>query len=151
MKEINGNIFELIKQPEYNAICIPTNGVVDTHQNAVMGAGLALKLKELCDWFPTVLGVHLKMYGNIPFIRSITELNNKHVITFPTKHNWKDKSDMQLIRQSALIIEKYALLYDLNVLLPRVGAGLGKLDWWKVKLEIQYILSDRFTVVNYEG
>lgn len=148
-----GDIFELaLKDEFYDAICIPTNGMVRKDNKAVMGAGLAKQLADKCSWFPTVLGLHLQHYGNVPYHSGMAnELNNVTVITFPTKHHWKDKSDIKLIRQSALII-KYmveALGYK-NVLVPQIGTGLGKLEWTAVLLELTPILNNpAFTFVEY--
>ena len=44
MININGNIFDFIKTGY--SVCIPTNGIVKSNGNAVMGAGLALSFAQ---------------------------------------------------------------------------------------------------------
>ena len=72
------------------------------------------------------------------------------LITFPTKHHYKDDSDPELIRQSAVQLKQVADKFDLTkIYLPAVGCGLGRLDYeQQVKPVLQEILDDdRFVVV----
>ena len=91
--------------------------------------------------------------GNVPYW-AVPESEDKYtglgVISFPTKHHWRAKSDLKLIENSAeklLNFAKIGLVWK-HIWLPVVGCGLGGLDWdTQVKPLLSSILDDRFTVV----
>lgn len=123
--------------------CITTNGVV-LHGNLVMGAGVALKAKRLLPSLPAKLGCWVMKYGNRAFY-----CKDEKVISFPTKHHWKHKSDIALILQSCYQVVEMADKFKLeSILLPRPGCGNGGLDWSDVKPLIGEILDDRFIVLH---
>jgi hypothetical protein len=74
------------------------------------------------------------------------------ILSFPVKHNWFEKADMDLIRRSCRelmeVADELGLLEE-SALLPRPGCGNGKLDWSDVKREIEPILDDRISVVTF--
>lgn len=96
---------------------------------------------------------HLRRNGNhvgywgVSFTDDVTDV--EWFAWFPVKHNWFEKADPALIRQSA---------YELCVLagkmgwqevrMPRPGCGNGGLDWGYVKPTIEPLLDDRFVVVQ---
>lgn len=134
--------------PEVDAICIPTNGVVKKDNRLVMGAGVA---KIARDKFPLIdaeFGFWVNDNGNIPATYKYSELDYR-VISFPTKHHWKDKSSIQLITNSAHNLNEIAAFYELEIVwLPAVGCGLGGLDWEpQVGPILSTILDNRFSVV----
>ncbi|MCK5615962.1 ADP-ribose-binding protein [Candidatus Pacearchaeota archaeon] len=142
MKEINGDIFKLAAE----AICVTTNGMIKKNQEAVMGAGIALTAKNKYPNLPLSLAIKLRIGGNHVFHIPQDGVN---IITFPTKNHWRDDSSITLIVQSCK--ELVALADDKgweNILLPRPGCSNGKLEWEKVKLIIEPLLDDRFTVVT---
>ena len=140
MKEINGNLFD------YPVICITTNGIIKTNNRLVMGKGIALTAKQLYPDIDLQLGLAVKELGNIPHL--ITH-NNQIIISFPTKHHWRDNSDLVLITQSISNLILLANSYTLtNVYLPKVGCGNGNLSWFEVKLLLDKYLDDRFIVVS---
>lgn len=117
-----------------------------------MGAGQALEAKKLFPDIEEKLGKYLQKYGNRVFNMGVQMLNSRlmSLITFPTKHHYKDNSDPDLIRQSAIQLKQVANKFDLTkIFLPAVGCGLGKLDYERqVKPILQEILDDdRFVVV----
>lgn len=124
--------------------CITTNGIVKADGRLVMGAGVAL---EAVKRFPDLnrrLGAWIKLYGNRPFYCIKTNL-----VSFPTKHHWKDKSDLKLIVESARLVVALTDKFGFqSVALPRPGCGMGGLSWLTVKTELQPILDDRFIVVT---
>lgn len=124
--------------------CITTNGVVDLRGFLVMGAGCALQAKKRFPALPSVLGGYVWKYGNRAFIH-----HPSRIITFPTKHNWQDKSDLALICQSAIQVSAIADKYDISsIVVPRPGCGNGGLMWSKVGPLLADILDNRFTVVT---
>lgn len=155
MIEEYGNIWNL----KGDAICITTNGFVKKNGEAVMGAGIA---KEAAKQFPTLpkqLGNLIKEHGNHVYSfwnlykiydGESGDIIEKDIVSFPVKHNWFEKADMELIRRSAKeLIQQVNFGYWNKVLLPRPGCGNGKLQWEDVKREIQPILDDRISVVTF--
>lgn len=148
MKEIKGDAWKLIEQKEFQGLCILTNGIVNSRGENIMGAGIAKQAKQRAPGLPKLIGNHIGQNGNIPLIIKSPK-SGKYMITFPTKHDWKDKSDIDLIIRSANSVNDIAEKYDINVLLPRPGCGKGGLNWNEVKPHLENILSDRIYIVSY--
>lgn len=145
----NMDIFYLPNTSE--AVCITTNGITDKYGNAVMGKGIALQAKNLfhCE---KLLGSYLKQYGNRCFNLGQYKRDNEifTLFSFPTKHHWKDMSDITLICKSAEEIIKMCDKFNIaKCYLPLVGCGAGGLNW-EVTVEpwLSNILDDRFIIVN---
>ena len=129
-------------------VVITTNGIVKPDRRAVMGAGCA---REARDRFPGIdlkLGYYLEQHGNRPFNLGIWD--GIRIVSFPTKHNWRDPSDPALIWESAYQLAMMADKFHwASVVMPRPGCGNGQLSWPDVKAIIAPILDDRFTVVSF--
>jgi len=144
MKESTGNLWDA--KPEFIK-CITTNGIVKQNGELVMGRGVALQAMQRYPRLPYILGSYVKSSGNIVYY--LKELN---IISFPTKNNWKDKSDIQLIVKSC--VQLNATLENINkyAVLPRPGCSNGGLDWEReVKPVISRILSDRVWVITLDN
>lgn len=138
MLEISGNLWDI----EADARCITTNGVIKKDGCLVMGAGIA---KQAMIRYPGIdkrLGELVKLFGNVPCY--LPEIN---IISFPTKNDWRDDSDLLLIEESARALK---LLVDAHnfkrVVMPKPGCGLGKLDWKDVRNILLPILDNRFII-----
>ena len=86
-----GNLWEYHDRGHW--VCVPTNGVVNAQNLLIMGKGVAW---EAADRFPRlrrILGDNVRRQGNIPIL-----CFEERVISFPTKHHWKDNSDLSLIQ-----------------------------------------------------
>ena len=154
MLELRGNynIFELPKDGE--AMCVTTNGIVKADGHAVMGAGIA---KEANKYFHLsgVLGKYLKQYGNRAFnLGRYQRLTLQNPATFtifslPTKHDWKNDSDINLIVKSCeQLVEMCNKFGVTKCYLTPPGCGCGNLNYEStVKPWISQILDDRFVVV----
>jgi O-acetyl-ADP-ribose deacetylase (regulator of RNase III) len=162
MLERSGNIFE---QSDADAICFTSNGILNKHGELVMGAGIAKAFKEKYPDLPKTAGSYVKEYGNVVFILRYVQKSNilyftgdvpehdrLYILNFPTKHHWKDPSDLKLIKKSALDLKDRADNAGWKkIYLTRPGCGLGGLDWEKeVKPVIKDILDDRFVVLTNE-
>jgi hypothetical protein len=125
--------------------CITTNGCVNNRGEAIMGRGCALEAKQRFPELPRRMGELLNLHGN-----RVMRLGHD-LASFPTKHHWRDKSDLALIRQSA---EQIAILADkfgyLHVLIPRPGCNNGRLTWEEVRPVIAPFLNHRFTIITNE-
>ena len=146
-----------------DAICFTSNGVLKNNGALVMGAGNAKLFRDAYKGIDANAGLLVKENGNIcqivltlnvckgnPFDGIDRKIN---VVAFPTKHHWRNGSDIQLIRDSAKRLKALADKYDWkNVFLPAPGAGMGGLNFNKhVQPIIEEYLDDRFTITVYKG
>lgn len=141
---IQGDIFK----QQADAVCITTNGNIRSDGRAVMGAGIA---KTFRDLFPTLdleLAESLRTKGNICTVLR-QHFNGVYIIAFPTKHNWRDNSSLELIKQSAIQLIEIADSLNLNkILLPKPGCSNGRLDWNQVSEILKPILDNRIYVIS---
>lgn len=144
MTELQADLFECAGP--YDAICVTTNGQVKKDGRAVMGAGVA---KEAARRYPLIdynLGKHLAQHGNhVGLI-----FDKPRVYSFPTKHHWRDDSDIELIKRSAqeLVDLTFDQPYE-RIFIPRPGCWNGNLNWNDVLAAIEPILVwDRFVIVS---
>lgn len=150
MLELIGSydIFKMARTKE--AICVTTNGQIRADGRAVMGRGVALQADQLFNLAPK-LANYLTQYGNRCFNMGAYEHCGQryNVITFPTKHHWKDKSDINLIckscRELVQMCDKFGFT---KCYLTPPGCGNGGLNYAKdVRPYIASILDDRFIVI----
>jgi hypothetical protein len=137
-----------------DAICVTTNGNVNRHGEAVMGAGCALEAKTRWPGLAKDLGHRLDRDGNHVYAFNAEDYDDNlrfdWLVTFPVKHDWDDNAVPALIVASAgeLIALTRALDWRV-VLLPRPGCGNGNLDWDRqVRPILEPILDDRFYVLD---
>jgi len=131
-----------------DAKCITTNGVVKEDGTLVMGAGTAGDMQSRYPDAPKILGGYVSRHGNHLYV---LYFDKQYYLSFPTKDDWRDDSNLGLIKQSS--IELMQWLNDnphiKTVFLPRPGCGLGLLDWeTQVKPAIEPILDDRVIVIH---
>lgn len=145
------DIFDLPQKGE--AVCVTTNGVVKSNGQAVMGAGIAKQADQLFN-LSTQLGKYLNQYGNRAFNMGVFQANrigccvNFFILTLPTKHDWRNGSDINLIIQSCNQLVEMCNKFGINkCYLTPPGCGCGKLNWLEVKPIIAQILDNRFVVV----
>jgi hypothetical protein len=129
-------------------ICITTNGTITKDGRAVMGRGCALEAAKKYPAFPKLFADILKTAGNHVILFQL--FIDRDIITFPVKHNWYEKADIELIKKSCLelvdLMQKNSLS---KVYLPRPGCGNGHLDWDKdVKPVIKDLLPDNVIIVS---
>ncbi|SRR5260221_11850 len=140
MREYRGNLWDTMA----GGICITTNGYVKPNGRAVMGRGCALEAKERIPGIDKILGRVIKSQGNHVF--PLIEYNRYMVYSFPVKHNWWEKADIELIKRSCQELCKF--VYDGRVIvLPRPGCGNGRLKWENVKPVIEPLLTNNVVVV----
>lgn len=142
MKEAIGDLWDF--DAEYR--CVTTNGVLNSRGELVMGAGVALQCKQRFPGLPGYLGPIVGREGNFPVL-----CKQERIITFPTKHDWRDNSSLNLIVCSAHRLVQLVNEHNIaSVAMTRPGCGNGRLKWATVKEEIASILDDRFTVLTGE-
>lgn len=152
MIEIQGNIFDI----EVDAVCITTNGNLKSSGANVMGKGIALDFKKKFPGIDFILGEKIKENGNKVYLINDGKTSIKNIVpkwkifSFPTKHNWWEKSDMELIIKSAKELVEISNLYaNETICLPKPGCSNGGLKWPDVKEELEKILcDDKFLVID---
>lgn len=148
MKEVVGvNLWD----PQFDEAVrvITTNGSVTKDGNCVMGRGVALEAKKRFRGLDGQLGTLIRDEGNHVFYFPLLRL-----ATFPVKHYWWEKADLNLIRRSAgeLVSRVYPRISrGVLIVLPRPGCGNGHLLWSIVKPKIEDILvQPEFLIVEKE-
>ena len=145
MIEIKGNLWD---HEDADIICITTNGTVKKNGRAVMGKGCALEAKEKYKDIDKVLGNLITQIGNQAFV-VLGTFHRPRIVSFPTKHNWWEKSDLQLIEMSCQLLLDYVNEKDFKkIVLPRPGCGNGLLKWEVVKSILEKYFDDRFYIVS---
>lgn len=104
-----GSLFYL-PQNEHEAAVITTNGVIRKNADAILGKGQALEAKKLFSGMERQLGEYLRRYGNRAFYMGTRQVGERltSLVTFPTKHHYRDNSDLDLIAESALQVKEIA-------------------------------------------
>ena len=133
---------------------ITTNGSIKTNGHVVMGRGCAYEATKLHRGVPALLGRLIQAHGNHVHIifRNVPYV----LVSFPVKHVWHERADVELIKRSAeelvtLANDQQGIDDYSKVVLPRPGCGNGGLRWEDVKSVIAPILDDRFHVITFGG
>ncbi len=144
IQEITGNLWDFHRDGKW--IVIPTNGIINSRGDAVMGAGLAKQAAEHFPTLPHLLGIALREQGNI-----CHQFGSFRIMTLPTKYHWRDSSDLTLIRTN---VGRLALLLghsNIDVIYcPKLGCGLGRLQWDVVRHAIAPLIDHRFIFVSLQ-
>jgi hypothetical protein len=133
MRNIVGDAYAIFRDGD--AICVTTNGEVMKNGKAVMGAGNA---KFVRDTFPGIdlkLANYLGRFGNRVFDLGRFEYQGRqlNIVSFPTKHEWKNNSVVELISKSANELSELLKKRQFGtVYLPVPGCSNGKLKWSEV-------------------
>lgn len=142
MLEATGDIFS---QPDADAICFTSNGMVKQNGELVMGAGIAKQFRDRYPGIAMYFGQYVRDAGSHVYANP---MYSPAVISFPTKRDWRDPSDIMLVKVSAMELAALAdYLGFKHVYLPPPGCGLGGLNWAQVRTAISPILDNRFTVL----
>jgi hypothetical protein len=146
MKEVKGNIWDFYGRG--NWVVITTNGTVKRNGACVVGRGITLEAKNRIENLDKILGKAIQAFGNQVFV--LQSLCGAKIISFPVKHNWYEKADLDLIERSCKQLSFINENRNLTIYMPRPGCGNGRLDWNEVRPILEKYLDDRFVVVNNE-
>lgn len=142
MQEVIGNLWDFHDQGF--CIGIPVNGDRRRDGRAVMGAGVALAAANRFPNLPTLLGEKLRTSGNHSYYWHEFQL-----VTLPTKEAWTQPSNLGLIERTAREAVHLADQYGLTTIYcPRLGCGLGGLEWKDVAPVLNAFWDDRFIIVR---
>ncbi|MBE0427969.1 MAG: ADP-ribose-binding protein [Nitrospirae bacterium] len=150
MTELKDNIWN------YRTVAITTNGSVKRDGRLVMGRGVALqaKLKFRKSGLDLKAGQMVREHGNnVHFLGVFHDKKGRQygIYTFPVKHRWYEKADINLIKRSAK--QLYGLRYQFSrIFIPRPGCGNGGLRWEELKPVLGEIFGDdtKFVFVTKE-
>lgn len=143
VQEFTGNLWNFHSKG-HNWIAIPTNSVVKTNGDNVMGAGLAKQAAIRFPEFPSIVGAHLMTHGNIPCVWPAGRL-----LAIPTKSHWKQPSTITLILESLVRVPALLDRHHISTLYcPHLGCGLGQLEWPTARDAIAPFLDERFIFVT---
>lgn len=142
-----GNIFNLKDIVNYAHGC---------NCAGAMGKGIALQFKER---YPSM---YLE-YKNLCKVGSfnlgdvfIYDTGNGFIFNLGTQKKWKTKADKDAIKTALQKMLSFASSHNVqNIALPKIGAGLGGLNWADVKdiiddLNNEYNTINLFVVENYK-
>ncbi len=149
MQILKCNLFEVCKSGD--AICVTTNAIIKKDGKLVMGAGVAKDFKNKIPNIDVTLGKYVSLYGNRVF--HILLKSGIHVFSFPTKHNWRNKSDLDLIEQSCIQLKELVTKFKISgkIYLPAPGCSNGGLDWeTEVKPIIEKYLVDEQYIICFK-
>lgn len=150
-KHYDGNLYLLPEPSEKDACIVTTNGIVKKNGRAVMGAGTAKYCRDTFLGVDRMLagklksGNHCYLLGKYP----IPDSSGTFLLySFPTKNDWKDKSDIRLIRQSCKEMKRLADEAGLHrIYMSCPGCGCGGLDYYQdVRPILMVELDERFIV-----
>lgn len=125
VKVIHGDIFD---SPEENYLVNPVNTV------GVMGKGLAKEFKER---FPEECKSYEKYYMDAR-PGDIIHHTGDRVIHAATKQHWKYPSELSWVESCLKRLRTYAEQASVNVSLPLLGCGEGKLN----EIEVRQLIDD---------
>ncbi len=155
-KDANGESIP-VKQNTPLWLCVTTNGEIKKSDGkAVMGAGIAREARDRYKGVDQVLAQKLR----VSYLRDLPELGAKaRLLSFPTKHKWKENSSLTLIEESARELKAQFLRAKAHycsegmnpplIVVPRPGCNNGKLNWFNVRNSIAPIFdADEFLRIS---
>ena len=110
----------------------------------VMGRGIALQFKNAFPSNFKAYAAACKRDEVVPgrmFVFDTGRVRPRYIINFPTKRHWRGKSRMSDIEAGlGALVEEIARREIRSIAIPPLGAGLGGLDWLKVRDRIEEAL-----------
>lgn len=122
---------------------IPTNLTLRHDGRAVMGAGLA---KQALRRFPDLdLAYAEQVESGSPCWAD----HYRRLVLVPTKHNWRNPARLDLVRLCVAYMDGLLVTAsDIRLAIPRLGCGLGGLDWAVVRPMIEALPADRILILD---
>ena len=146
MIELQVDLFKPDFFNSLDAVCFTSNGVVRSDGKLTMGAGIAKEFANRWPRIPATFGTLVKNGGNKVHVLSFYK---PHIVSFPTKHHWRNPSSLKLIEKSAYELAAEADKFSWQrVGLNFPGIGMGGLNKNEVREVIKNILDARFYVVS---
>lgn len=121
-----------------------------------MGKGIALQFKMK---YPKMYRLYKKKCIDGTFtVGDVFEYvtGDEHIYNLGTQKDWKTKADLEAIRKSINTMMELASQSNVKAIaMPKIGAGLGRLDWCDVKaiiedVALKYSNIELVVVENYK-
>ena len=149
IKYTKGNIFdaEPLREGQDLILVNPVNTV------GVMGAGLAKQFKER---YPVMFRLYKGLCNRgelkVGYPKNVVD-GGDIICLFPTKKHWREKSKIEYIENGleAIAFERvwFAKPANTTLVFPKIGCGLGGLNWSEVRPLIECYLGAH-DVIIYE-
>jgi len=130
----------MIQYVEGDLLSAPTQALVNTVNTVgVMGKGIALQFKErfhnnLSAYISACKKGELQVGKMLVVKERILSGEEKIIINFPTKKDWKHPSKYEYVEEGLEDLVKVIGEYGIkSIAIPPLGCGNGGLDWNKVK------------------
>lgn len=114
-----------------------------------MGKGLALEFKKR---YPDLEGMYQNLLrtGDLAVGKTALVLSNhQYILLFPTKWHWKEPSSLLMIEKGLISMLSWHVFYHSHpfgepktVAIPKIGCGLGGLEWQTVKNMMETVLDE---------
>lgn len=108
-----------------------------------MGAGLALKFKQR---YPAMYSFYVNecRAGKLTVRQSsLWRGSGRQVLMFATKEHWRDSSRLEYIALGLeYLVANYQRMGITSIAFPKLGCGLGQLDWEDVRTLMELYLAD---------
>lgn len=145
MIEVKGDFFEYAEQECPEVLVCTINQIVRANGELVMGAGIAKAFRDKYRGLAAAWGAQTK-YKESGVIYSISDCT-EFLVGFPTKYDWKDKSDIELIKKSLKELEQMVDDFSFDsVLMTRPGCGNGGFEWSEIRPLLKH-LDERYIVI----
>lgn len=134
IRVVHGNILRTSMQ----ALVVPVNLV------GVMGAGLAKQVRDAHPWVDVVYRRMCDGTWQMGHIRRVSreEMPEREFWLFPTKHHWRDPSNLDYIDVGLRNLVRECLwLPPESLAIPALGCGFGGLSWDDVLPKLKWHLS----------
>lgn len=139
----------MIKYIEGDLLSTDAQALVNTVNTVgVMGKGIALQFKER---FPSNLNAYITackkgelVPGKMLVVKErVISGEEKIIINFPTKKDWKHKSKYEYIEEGLKDLVEVIKEYQIkSIAIPPLGCGNGGLKWSEVKLLMEKYLNE---------
>ena len=133
-------------------VVVPTNTTIRKDGQAVMGKGLAAAAQYWGWDLAKQLAIHIRRFNDRLYVCHGGVLAG--LICLPTKHDWRRRSELEYVEKGCReLVEVADLLGDSQpIFLPKLGCGLGGLDWeMQVRPVVDSLLEgDRFVLVQHD-
>lgn len=145
----------MLPQTTQDAVVITTNGMLKQDGTAVMGKGIALAADQRFH-IAQQLGEYIRQYGNQVYVLGVKKDEQTgrlmSIITFPTKYDWRNPADINLIQVSAQQLIRQCARFEIqNCYMPRPGCTNGGLNFeTQVKPILEPILDNKFIITDYQ-
>ena len=155
---LNSDIKSAWKRINNSVLAIPTNLGYKTNGANVMGAGLALYIRDLHSEIPFRYGHWIKQNENTIEKDSVKEFADKRLIMLPTKDlnkymphlSWKADARLDIIDRTMKHFLELHWDRDKIYLLPLLGCGNGKLTSDDVLPILEKHIGDRTNILIFK-